>query len=94
MVTFILDRPYLCGQQTSVLLVDANFRSEESEFSHHLVHLSNRPVSGADLDRMPDSGSRAGNCREKGSRNKLVTLTNRMTSADLVGERAVAGQVQ
>jgi len=44
MVTLILDRPYLCGQQTSVLLVDANFRSKGSEFSHHPVHLSNRPV--------------------------------------------------
>jgi hypothetical protein len=45
MVTCILDRPALFGQQTFVLLVDATFRSKGSEFSHHPVHLSNRPVS-------------------------------------------------
>src|SRR5713226_10595510 len=39
MVTSILVRPALCGQQTSVLTLDAYFRSNESEFSH-------RPVRG------------------------------------------------
>jgi hypothetical protein len=45
MVTCILDRPPLCGQQTSVLFVDATFRSKGSEFSHHPGHPSTRPVS-------------------------------------------------
>src|SRR5437899_3158894 len=38
MVTYILSRPVLCGQQTSVLSLDAYFRSNESEFSHDPVH--------------------------------------------------------
>src|SRR6266436_1590924 len=38
MVTAILSRPVLCGQQTSVLSLDAYFRSNESEFSHDPVH--------------------------------------------------------
>jgi len=38
MVSAILSRPVLCSQQTSVLSLDAYFRSNELEFSHDPVH--------------------------------------------------------
>jgi hypothetical protein len=37
MVICILDRPAVCGQQTSVLLVDANFRCKGSEFLQYPI---------------------------------------------------------
>jgi hypothetical protein len=86
MVTFILDRPPLLGQQTSVLLVDATFRSKGSEFSNRPGHPSNRPVSVLIWTAYPIQVPAPGIVGKKGARNKLVTPTNRTTSADLVGE--------
>ena len=63
---------------------DQNFRTIQVT---HPIALSQRRFGVHTRFRRPHRELSGKRCR-----NKLVTLTSRMTSADLVGERAGAGQ--